>query len=161
MRIVLVFLALAGCAASAGPNASADRGSPPAPPAAPVPGPNADAYRASLEAEEAPFHAPGAVTAHLGEQVMVGNLEVKPLEVVEDSRCPIDTECVWAGRLRLRVQLGLSGSSVIELNQPVPVPGGLPLTLIGAMPPNWANPPAGVDPHEPPRFAFRMGRVDR
>lgn len=160
MRIALIFLALAGCAASAGPNASADKGSPPPPQPAPGPGPTADAYRASLEALEAPFHVPGAVTAHLGEQVMVGDLKVKPLEVVEDSRCPIDTECVWAGRLRLRVQLGLSGSEVMELNRPVPVPGGMPLTLTGAMPPNWASPPAGVDPHEAPRFAFRMGGAD-
>lgn len=35
----------------------------------------------------------------LGQSVRVGHLVVTPLDVVEDSRCPIDARCVWAGRL--------------------------------------------------------------
>ena len=35
----------------------------------------------------------------LGVPVRVGAVVVTPLEVVEDSRCPINARCVWAGRL--------------------------------------------------------------
>lgn len=35
----------------------------------------------------------------LGQPVTVGQLTVTPLKVVEDSRCPINARCVWAGRL--------------------------------------------------------------
>lgn len=35
----------------------------------------------------------------LGQGVRVGDLTVTPLKVVEDSRCPINARCVWAGRL--------------------------------------------------------------
>ena len=35
----------------------------------------------------------------LNEPVWVGDANLKPLSVVEDSRCAEDTRCVWAGRL--------------------------------------------------------------
>lgn len=34
-----------------------------------------------------------------------GNVQVKLVEVVEDSRCPIGAECIWAGRAVLRVEV--------------------------------------------------------
>jgi hypothetical protein len=54
-----------------------------------------------------------------------------------------------------------SGELVMEIGRPVNVAGGdMQLTLEGAYPPNWARPPAGVDPNEPKRFAFSLGVVD-
>ena len=41
----------------------------------------------------------------LGQKVRVGDLAVTPLSVVEDSRCPINARCVWAGRLVVRTQI--------------------------------------------------------
>lgn len=153
MRITLALLLLAGCAgAPAGTNGAAGT--------APPPGPGADAWRSAIEAAEAPFRAPGAVTAHLNEEVQIGDLRVKPLAVVEDSRCPLDVTCVWAGRLRLRVAVSGAGEPVMEVGQPVTVAGGRRLTLTGAYPPNWAHPPAGIDPHEPKRFAFSLSGMD-
>lgn len=35
----------------------------------------------------------------------IGNVQVKLVEVVEDSRCPIGAECIWAGRAVLRVEV--------------------------------------------------------
>jgi hypothetical protein len=165
MRIALALLALAGCAgAPAGTNATADKAPPEAPapqPPAPSPRtPDADAYRAGIEANEAPFRVPGTVTAHLNEEVRIGDLRVEPLELVEDSRCPIDATCVWAGRVRLRVAIGGAGEQVMELDHPVAVPGGRRLILTGAYPPNWSTPPAGVDPNAPKRFAFRLSGTD-
>jgi hypothetical protein len=172
MRIALVLFLLAGCAASpSSTNAGTDKAPPQAPapsppqapppaPAPPDPGPTAESFRPAIEANEAPFRVPGTVTAQLNEEVQVGDLRVRPLEVVEDSRCPPDVACVWAGRIRVRVAVSGAGEPVMEIGHPVTVAGGRRLTLVGAAPINWAHPPAGVDPNEPKRFAFRLTGMD-
>jgi len=48
----------------------------------------------------------------------------------------------------------------MELNQPIPGTGGQRLTLVGVAPINWARAPAGTDPNEPKRFAFRLRGTD-
>ena len=164
MRIALVFLALAGCAASTAPNGTADQGPPslpvPQPEAPPPPGPDASAYRAAIEANEAKFHLPGTVTAHLNEEVRIGGVRVKPLAVVQDNRCPVDVTCIVAGTVQLRVALSGAGEQVMELDRPVNLAGGRRLTLVAAAPLNRARPPAGIDPNEPKRFAFRLSGTD-
>jgi hypothetical protein len=160
MRIMGLLLLLAGCAGSPpGTNAGTDK-APPRAPAPTPPGPDAASYRAAIQANEAPFHVPGTVTAHLNEEVQIGDVRVKPMEVVEDSRCPQNVSCVWAGRVRLRVAVSGAGQPVMELNQPVTLPGGQRLTLVGVAPLNWARPPAGIDSNEPKRFAFRLSGMD-
>ena len=47
--------------------------------------------------------------ATLGQQTRVGALLVTPQAVVEDSRCPINARCVWAGRLVLRARIAGAG----------------------------------------------------
>jgi hypothetical protein len=158
MRIALVFLALAGCAASTGPDAGTDKALPALPPRAP--GPTADAWRAAIEANEAPFRLPGHVTARLNQEVQIGDVRVKPLAVLEDSRCPVDVTCIWAGRVRLRVAVSGVGEPVMEIDRPVTVASGQRLTLVAVAPPNWAHPPAGVDPNAPKRFAFSLSGMD-
>ena len=44
-------------------------------------------------------------TAALGETIGIVDLVVTPRAVTEDSRCPRDVTCVWAGRVVLRVQV--------------------------------------------------------
>ena len=44
-------------------------------------------------------------TLRLGQAGDFGLITVRPLQVVEDSRCPVGTQCVWAGRLRLRAEV--------------------------------------------------------
>ena len=41
----------------------------------------------------------------LGVPVRVGAVVVTPLEVVEDSRCPINARCVWAGRVIVKARI--------------------------------------------------------
>ena len=43
--------------------------------------------------------APTDPTARLGETATIGSLRIRPLRVIEDSRCPINARCVWAGRI--------------------------------------------------------------
>jgi len=45
-------------------------------------------------------------------------IKIKFISVVEDSRCPIDVDCIWAGNAKIKVQVsGLSGGpKMMELN---------------------------------------------
>lgn len=37
--------------------------------------------------------------ARIGETTMVGSAKVRPDALIEDSRCPMNARCVWAGRV--------------------------------------------------------------
>lgn len=44
-------------------------------------------------------------------------LKVAFVELIEDSRCPTDANCIWAGNAKIRVRVTKSGKSkLIELN---------------------------------------------
>lgn len=180
MRITLALLLLAGCAGTpTGTNGIAEKAPPSPPPVGPGPdappqGPDTDAYRAAIEANEEPFRSSGIHTAYLGDDIRVDGNTIRPVEVLEDSRCPIDATCVWAGRVRVRVRVsvgGASGESVMEVNRPMAIVlrdgrvelklpaegrGFQQLTLVAVAPLNWARPPAGVDPNARKRFAFTL-----
>ena len=79
----------------------------------------------------------GITRLRIDETGYVDGPRVTPLKVLEDSRCPMEARCVWAGRVRLEVRIETgSGSSVQELasDKPLPVADGS-LELLGAMPP--------------------------
>lgn len=99
--------------------------------------------------------APGLVYARLGQVVTVGGPRVTPLAVLEDSRCPAGVQCVWAGRVRLSVRIGVAqGATVREIvmGMPLPVADGA-LTLVDVLPePRRDKPPAPEDY----RFGFRF-----
>jgi hypothetical protein len=79
----------------------------------------------------------GSSEARLGQRVDLGGPRVTVLRVLEDSRCPMEARCVWAGQVRaeVRIELG-SGTTVRELvsNTPLPVADGT-LELLNVMPP--------------------------
>ncbi len=79
----------------------------------------------------------GSIDAKLGQTVNVGGPKVTPLQVLEDSRCPMEAKCIWAGRVRLSVRVATgAGSSIQELSsdKPLQVADGQ-LVLQGVMPP--------------------------
>jgi len=49
--------------------------------------------------------APEGTAVALGQPVHVGGLVATPKEVTEDSRCPENVRCVWAGRLVVLTRL--------------------------------------------------------
>lgn len=58
----------------------------------------------------------GIAWAGIGETVYVDGPKVTPVELLEDSRCPQDVQCVWAGQVRIRARIDLgSGSTIREL----------------------------------------------
>lgn len=63
----------------------------------------------------------GISRARIDETVAVGPLQLTPVKLVEDSRCPKDVQCISAGRVRVSVRI--DGADPVELMQ------GQPLTL--------------------------------
>jgi hypothetical protein len=98
----------------------------------------------------------------IGHTVNVGGPKVTPLAVLEDSRCPMNARCVWAGRVRISTLVDLgSGSRTHELTlgEPVPVADGT-LELVEVRPDKVAGADKpGIAPRDY-RFAFRfMGGI--
>lgn len=74
----------------------------------------------------------------LGQTAVLGEVSITPLEVTEDSRCPINARCVWEGQLVVQVRIeratnvqtrGLTarepssiGPGMIELTEVLPLP---------------------------------------
>jgi hypothetical protein len=63
-----------------------------------------------------------------GVRVKVGNssvekrsrIKVEFLEMMDDSRCPIDTTCIWAGNAHIKIHVSKNGKSkTMELNSTV------------------------------------------
>ena len=70
----------------------------------------------------APAQTDGLVRAGLGQTVTVGGPKVTPIEVLEDSRCPMNARCVWAGQVRLKVRVRHGAKDdVLDLVQGKPV----------------------------------------
>ena|SRR5690606_34674223 len=98
--------------------------------------------------------ADGIARAGLDERVYVDGPYVTPLEVIEDSRCPINARCVWAGRTRLSVKIDLgSRSEVREIGSdaPIQVADGT-LSLVEVQPDRLAG--GQPEPPAPYRFGF-------
>ena len=147
VRITALLLALAGCGGSGPPGAGNAVG-----PGAAL----SEEHRAMLDSVERPFREPGVVTARLGEEVQLGDVRIRPIAVLEDTRCPIDLDCVHGGSFRLRVSVSGVGEAEMQLWQPLPIPGSAPLRLVAVAPPRWHEVPPGVDASAPPRFGFRQ-----
>jgi hypothetical protein len=95
--------------------------------------------------------------AAIGQVTAVESLQVRPLALLEDSRCPASVQCVWAGQVRIRAEIfSRSGREVREMTLGKPIAaGGGSLTLVDAAPPKLA--PGTTDPRQY-RFTFRFER---
>jgi hypothetical protein len=61
----------------------------------------------------APPANPGP-TAGLGQVAAVNGLRIRPIQVIEDSRCPEQVRCVWAGRLKVQARMNGPGWTQIR-----------------------------------------------
>ncbi len=147
MRAILFsVLLLAGCAQPA--DAPADQ---PAPPR----GELAQRIEADLARLDTELAADGVVAAGLNETADLGNgLTVRPLDVIEDSRCPANVDCVWAGRMVLRAEV--SGQTVdLISDEPMTTPRGVVVLAVIKPYPFQDWPEEIAQP--PYRFGFRRG----
>ena len=95
--------------------------------------------------------------ARLNQATRVGALVVTPRAVVEDSRCPINARCVWAGRAIVRSQVdgpGWRETRDLTLGQTIAT-HGLTLSLTSVEPGKLAGTPAPAAPY---LFGFEGGR---
>jgi len=98
---------------------------------------------------------PPGPTAGLGQAAEVNGLRLRPLDVLEDSRCPARVQCVWAGQVRIRVAVGTPGGGEISrheltLGKPEIIHGGA-LTLVHVEPAKGTLPSMERDAY---RFTF-------
>ena len=100
-------------------------------------------------------------TAGIGQVATVGEAKVRPIQVIEDSRCPSDVVCIWAGRLVLLAEVNYHGGSEeyrgnLTLGEPLRL-GAETITLMKAEPHPHAGKP--IDPRGY-RFTFAYGRAN-
>lgn len=57
-------------------------------------------------------------TLAIGETATINGTPIKVLSLVEDSRCPVDVQCIQAGTVRVRVAVGANGEAVLTLGEP-------------------------------------------
>jgi hypothetical protein len=98
-------------------------------------------------------------SAGLGQVARVDGVTIRPLRVVEDSRCPSDVQCVWAGRLVILAEVGYRGGSesfrgTMTLGQAL-ILGRESVTLVSATPGKTAG--STIDPRAY-RFTFTVSR---
>lgn len=92
--------------------------------------------------------------AHLGEATYVDGPIVTPLELIEDSRCPMNARCIWAGRVILRVDVSGHRTLDLTLGEPRQVADGA-LTLVSVTPDQVAGAGQEIDPANY-RFGFEF-----
>ena len=89
-----------------------------------------------VTARAQPPSGDGLTYARLNQTVRVGGPKVTPLKVLEDSRCPMNARCVWAGPVRLSVRIATGRETVVReivSNKPLAVADGT-LTLANVEP---------------------------
>jgi len=99
-------------------------------------------------------------TASLGQAATVGGATIRPIQVIEDSRCPSDVVCVWAGRLILLAEVDYRGGSEsfrgnLTLGEPLRL-GSESVTLVAAEPGTYAGKPTDPQAY---RFTFTYNRA--
>ncbi len=108
---------------------------------------------ATLLAAAVPQHTDHV--ARIGQTVIVDGPSVTPIAVLEDSRCPANARCIWAGQVRIRVRIGGGKVRMIKeltLGMPVPVADGA-LTLNSVSPERFTQ---GQLRSKNYRFGFRF-----
>ena len=92
-----------------------------------------------------------------GQTTYVDGPKIRPLRLIEDSRCPMNARCVWAGRVRILVAWVKSdGEREVELTlgEPVSVADGQ-LILTAVTPSKMAGEGRELAPSDY-RFSFQF-----
>lgn len=97
-------------------------------------GPNCDF--AECPTAPTPVAETEATVAVLNQRILTEAVHITPLEVVSDSRCPIDVQCIQAGTVTLRtlIEVGTNSETVtLTLNKAITFVGKR-VTLVSATP---------------------------
>ncbi len=94
----------------------------------------------------------------LNKKVSAYNFSITPLQVVEDSRCPTDVQCIQAGTVRVKATLsGELGAytATLELNKPL-VNEEVSITLVSVLPNKLSTHQTDASEY---RFVFEVKKV--
>ncbi len=50
-------------------------------------------------------HEPGVITVKIDQGASIQGIKIVPTAILEDSRCPANANCIWAGQLRVKAIL--------------------------------------------------------
>ncbi|SKB56758.1 hypothetical protein [Sphingopyxis flava] len=99
---------------------------------------------------------PDASSVALGQRAYADGPVIEPVEILEDSRCPVDVRCIWAGEVRLKMLWIRPGNRAQPfeaiLGKRVPLADGTFL-LEGVTPQKMVDRPIGPEDY---RFSFRF-----
>lgn len=100
--------------------------------------------------------APAGTAVGLGQPVRAGSLVITPKAVSEDSRCPENARCVWAGRLIVSTRIdGTGWRETAPLTLGVPhATHGTTITLVSGLPEKQAGQENAPEAY---RFTFEGG----
>ena len=94
------------------------------------------------------------VSAAFGQPVRINQMVLRPVAIVQDSRCPANVNCVWAGQLIVEFATAGRDRLRLEMGKPLAMAGGR-LTLLGASPEPIAGKPISPGSY---RFQLRFQR---
>lgn len=75
-------------------------------------------------------------TLSIGESKTIAGIEITPLKIVEDSRCPIGVQCIQAGKVRVEVKTKVAtieNTHTITIGEPIITDNGT-ITLVSVTP---------------------------
>ncbi|HZS43067.1 MAG TPA: hypothetical protein VFA52_02490 [Candidatus Paceibacterota bacterium] len=101
--------------------------------------------------------SPDTFTVGLNQSVTRSGITATVVEVVEDSRCPVDVNCIWAGTVKVNIKLQqrqLFTTQTAELNKPINMYGWTG-ELINVAPIKKASAPISPNDY---RFTFRISK---
>lgn len=90
----------------------------------------------SCEFAACPSSVQATTTAALNQTITDGAIRLTPVSLLEDSRCPVDVVCIWAGQVRVSVRLDAEGEQkTLEITSGKPVVfAGRTVTLVATSP---------------------------
>lgn len=107
-----------------------------------------------------PMQFSGEASGGVGSVIRLHDLTIRPVEILEDSRCPQGVRCVWAGRVTARVEIGGRGwsrSETMELGRGVALEDARALRLSAVSPARLQGQPPEPDDY---RLTFTLGPGD-
>jgi hypothetical protein len=99
----------------------------------------------------------GGNNVPLGRSAYVDGPIIRPVKVIQDSRCPMNARCIWAGTVKIEaiwVRPGDDRSIELELGKPVPLADGS-IELTDVSPSRMAGERLELKPKDY-RFSFRF-----
>ena len=100
---------------------------------------------------------PDGKNVPLGRSAYVDGPIIRPVKIIEDSRCPMNARCIWAGTVKIEaiwVRPGDDRTIELELGKVVPLADGS-IELTDVSPPRMAGAGHELKPADY-RFSFRF-----